>query len=103
MQKVRAAAIVGAILAIAGCGTVDSIKNSDKTDFVLISHSAAGGAYKLIRGQTAACKLSMHGITGLIQAVFSINRNNQIPRKSVKARPKKGSLVLVSSYVWGLR
>ncbi|MCB1689606.1 MAG: hypothetical protein KDI33_14020 [Halioglobus sp.] len=65
MQKVRAAAIVGAILAIAGCGTVDSIKNSDKTDFVLISHSAAGGAYKLIRGQTAACKLSMHGITGL--------------------------------------
>ena len=59
------AVLIFAVLGLTGCGTVDSIKNSDKTDFVLISHSAAGGAYKLIRGQTAACKLSMHGITGL--------------------------------------
>ncbi|HXK56873.1 MAG TPA: hypothetical protein PLZ16_09520 [Gammaproteobacteria bacterium] len=57
--------LIFALLTMTGCGTVDSIKNSDKTDFVLVSHSQAGGAYKLIRGQTAACKLSMHGITGL--------------------------------------
>lgn len=53
------------VFLLAGCGTIDSIKNSHNTDFVLVSQSQAGGIVKLVKGQVTTCKLSKHGVTGL--------------------------------------
>ena len=56
--------IIG-LLALTGCGTVDSFTNPQDTDYVTLSHAKAGGMYQWITGQTEACKLSKHGVTGL--------------------------------------
>ena len=57
--------IVPLVLILGGCGTVDSFKNSGDTDYVTLSHSKAGGMYKFITGETEACKITKHGVTGL--------------------------------------
>ena len=46
---------------LCACGTTSTIRGEQNTDYVLVSMSKAGGAYKLIRGEVTACKISMHG------------------------------------------
>lgn len=53
------------VATLSGCGTIDSIKNSQDTDYVTLSYSEAGGMYQWFTGNTSACKLSKHGVTGL--------------------------------------
>lgn len=53
------------VLGLTGCGTVDSIKNSEGTDYILVSQEKIGGIYGLFKGDATACKLTKHGITGL--------------------------------------
>lgn len=57
--------ILAMFLALTGCGTIDSIKNSKDTDFVVVSQSRAGGVVRWIQGESTVCKLSKHGVTGL--------------------------------------
>ena len=58
-------ASIALISSLAACGSVASLKNSDQTDFVILSQSEAGLIYKLFSGSVQACKLSKHGVTGL--------------------------------------
>jgi hypothetical protein len=53
------------VLFLSGCGTLDSVVNSEDTDYVTLSHTKAGGMYQFLTGETEACKLSKHGVTGL--------------------------------------
>lgn len=57
--------LISTLIVLTGCGTVDSFKNSQDTDFVIVSQTQAGGVYKMIRGATSACKLSKHGVQAL--------------------------------------
>ncbi len=58
-------AVILLLTLLYGCGSIDGFKNSQDTDYVLLSYSKAGGMYKLITGETEACKLTKHGVSGL--------------------------------------
>ncbi len=57
--------LISSLIVLSACGSVSSYKNSDDTDFVLISQAKAGGVYKLLSGDVRTCKLTDHGVTGL--------------------------------------
>lgn len=66
----RIFSIATALALLAGCGVVDSVKNSDATDYVVATSSQAGGAYRALRGGLQVCKLTKHGVTGLNYTVI---------------------------------
>lgn len=56
---------------IAGCGTTGSIVNPQGTAYVVATKVNAGGAYKLLRGDGVACKVSAHNVS-FPSVVFSL-------------------------------
>lgn len=50
---------------LCACGTTSTLRGEQQTDYVLASCSAAGGVWKMLRGETQVAKLTTHGITGL--------------------------------------
>ncbi len=60
----RSYVVAAAVSLLAGCGVVDSVKNSEATDYVMVTSSQAGGAYRVLRGDLQLCKLTKHGVSG---------------------------------------
>ncbi len=46
---------------LSGCGSLSSIVDPQKTNYVLCSEASAGGVVSVIKGGASSCKLTAHG------------------------------------------
>lgn len=65
MLSARSVLTFLALAALCGCGTTSTLTRDQQTDYVIVSHSQAGGVWGMLRGKSTACKLTTHGVTGL--------------------------------------
>ena len=57
---------------------MDSIRNSEDTDFVVVSQSEVGGIVRMFKGKGSTCKVSKHGVTGAKYRIMFYNGQCQI-------------------------
>lgn len=50
---------------LCACGTTSTLKGEQQTDYVLASKTQARGVWNVLIGHAVACKLTIHGITGI--------------------------------------
>lgn len=46
---------------LSGCGSLSSIVDPHKTNYVLCSEASAGGVVSVIKGGASSCKVTAHG------------------------------------------